>query len=205
MTPIPRPLTSPHLTPSSTCIYICIYIYLYSSPLCTAVTRDRMGRLLTFVARIVADQGAGTAVHGLGVDEHTALLLDASSGAARAVGVNTAYVCTPSHAPEVCVAGKPLTFKSEYYPSATRPLLLNCASVCVLATLQWRLSPYSKLPPVPLVDIHCVRLSGSSGDEYSFDTFQPLVGGVAYTNNITAGHYGDFPYGPGPTPIPDRA
>ncbi len=85
-----------------------------SVPDSTAVTRDRMGRMLTFVARIMADENVPAGgVHGVGVDEHTALLLDAATGDVQAVGVNTAYVCSPQHAAEVCSDGKPLTFRGN--------------------------------------------------------------------------------------------
>jgi cyanophycinase len=79
------------------------------------VTRDRMGRMLTFVARILQDNeytkntfantptnnNNTTIVRGVGVDEHTALLLDVTTGHVTAVGVSTAYVCTADHNPEV--------------------------------------------------------------------------------------------------------
>jgi cyanophycinase len=43
-------------------------------------TRDRMGRMLTFVARILEDDNNSTVARGVGVDEHTALLLDTLTG-----------------------------------------------------------------------------------------------------------------------------
>jgi cyanophycinase len=65
------------------------------------VSRDRLGRLLVFLARLHEDgrapQRGGSsplasmgAVGGIGVDEHTALLID-RSGVASIVGVGTAY------------------------------------------------------------------------------------------------------------------
>lgn len=71
-----------------------------------------MGRMLGFVARIRADtsDSAFPVVRGVGVDEHTALLLDVNTGKVSAVGVNTAYVCAASHDAEVCSSNKPLTF-----------------------------------------------------------------------------------------------
>lgn len=121
------------------------------------VTRDRMGRMLTFVARILEDNGESVApVRGVGVDEHTALLLNTSTGDIEAVGVGTAYVCTADHRAEICLQGKPLTFKN----------------------------------------VECTRLSAKQNDKFSFATFDQELGGVTYINNITAGHYGDFPYGP---------
>lgn len=56
-------------------------------------TRDRMGRLLTFVARTVQDGWA-------------------SVGAARGIGVGSAYFLSPTIAPTTCLPGQPLTFRN---------------------------------------------------------------------------------------------
>src|ERR1700733_2302846 len=69
--------------------------------------RGRMGRSLAFLARIVQDGWAQVA-HGIGIDETTAVLVEAD-GHARGVGKNSAYFMTLDHRPEVCVDGKPLT------------------------------------------------------------------------------------------------
>jgi cyanophycinase len=69
--------------------------------------RERMGRSLAFLARIVQD-GWAQEVHGIGIDETTAVLVEAD-GHARVVGKNSAYFMTLDHRPEVCVDGKPLT------------------------------------------------------------------------------------------------
>lgn len=74
------------------------------------VTRNRMGRMLTFLARDLQDDASMTLSRAVGVDEHTALLLNVTSGAVSAVGVGTAYVCTADHDPEVCKDSTPLTF-----------------------------------------------------------------------------------------------
>mmetsp|Transcript_10533 Transcript_10533/g.17712 ORF Transcript_10533/g.17712 Transcript_10533/m.17712 type:complete len:344 (+) Transcript_10533:23-1054(+) len=74
------------------------------------VTRNRMGRMLSFVARILQDDKTINLARGVGVDEHTALLLDVTTGDVQTVGVGTAYVCTATHDPEVCQPGVPLTF-----------------------------------------------------------------------------------------------
>ena len=71
--------------------------------------RERMGRSITFLARIVQD-GWAKEVHGIGIDETTAVLVDAE-GHARIVGQNSAYFMTLDHLPEVCVDGKPLTVR----------------------------------------------------------------------------------------------
>jgi len=74
------------------------------------VTRDRMGRMLTFVARTLTDNPTLPVVRGLGIDEHTALLLDVTTGDVQTVGVGTAYLCTPQHGPKTCVSKQPETF-----------------------------------------------------------------------------------------------
>lgn len=72
--------------------------------------RERMGRSIVFLARIVQDGWAKEA-HGIGIDETTAVLVDAD-GRARVVGGNSAYFMTLDHPPEVCVDGKPLTVRN---------------------------------------------------------------------------------------------
>jgi len=80
------------------------------------VTRDRMGRMLAFTARILKDQMYATAgaqislVRAIGIDEHTALLMEPTTGDAITVGFGTAYACSASHVPEVCEAKTALTF-----------------------------------------------------------------------------------------------
>lgn len=70
------------------------------------VTRDRMGRLLGFVARALTD---GAAAHplGIGIDEQTALLVD-RSGLATVAGVGAIYVVNPTAAPAQCIPGTAL-------------------------------------------------------------------------------------------------
>jgi cyanophycinase len=71
--------------------------------------RERMGRSIAFLARIVQDGWAQEA-HGIGVDETTAVLVEAD-GHAKVVGKNSAYFMTLDHRPEVCADGKPLTLR----------------------------------------------------------------------------------------------
>lgn len=74
-------------------------------------TRDRMGRLLTFLARIVQDRWATVeAARAIGVDVETALLIEA--GVATRVGVGSAYFLKPLIAPTVCQPRTPLTFRN---------------------------------------------------------------------------------------------
>jgi cyanophycinase len=73
------------------------------------VKRDRQGRLLSFMARILEDS-ASKDVRGIGIDERAAVLVE-PDGRARVIGTGqAAYFYHPAHAPEVCKAGEPLTF-----------------------------------------------------------------------------------------------
>ncbi len=69
--------------------------------------RERMGRSMAFMSRIVQD-GWAAKVRDIGIDETTAVLVE-GDGKARVVGENAAYFFTLDHKPEQCVAGKPLT------------------------------------------------------------------------------------------------
>jgi cyanophycinase len=76
--------------------------------------RNRMGRLLAFMARIkTQDAGSGAtpeqAIRGIGVEQGAAVLLD-PDGRATIVGVGAAYFVNAQDATGVCEAGKPLTF-----------------------------------------------------------------------------------------------
>jgi cyanophycinase len=72
--------------------------------------RERMGRSVAFMSRIVQDGWAEEA-HGIGIDETTAVLVDAD-GKATVVGKNAAYFMALKHKPERCVAGQPLTVRN---------------------------------------------------------------------------------------------
>jgi cyanophycinase-like exopeptidase len=73
--------------------------------------RDRMGRLVTFLARIVQDGWAAQA-SGIGVDEETALGVDPDGTVTLFTLSDTgsAYFLRTTRAPEVCEARTPLTF-----------------------------------------------------------------------------------------------
>lgn len=74
-------------------------------------SRDRMGRLLTFVARTIQDGWVGaSAARGIGVDVETALLVD--NGVATRVGVGSVYFLNPTIGPVTCVPKQPLTFRN---------------------------------------------------------------------------------------------
>ncbi len=74
-----------------------------------------MGRMITYLARIMKDIDAvpPSLSRGVGIDEHTALLLDVHNGNVQVVGVGTAYVCLTEHKAEVCESKTPLTFQSK--------------------------------------------------------------------------------------------
>ncbi|HEV7923653.1 MAG TPA: peptidase S51 [Thermoanaerobaculia bacterium] len=71
--------------------------------------RDRMGRLLVFIARAIHD-GQGKSFLGIGVSERTSLLVG-RDGTARVMGEGPVYLVLGDHKPEVCQRGKPLTFR----------------------------------------------------------------------------------------------
>jgi len=72
------------------------------------VTRDRFGRSVAFLARIIKDGWASSA-HGIGIDEATAMLVE-PTGAATRVGSGAVYFLTSNGVPQVCVSGSPLTY-----------------------------------------------------------------------------------------------
>jgi cyanophycinase len=72
------------------------------------VTRDRMGRTVTFLARIVKDGWAAQA-RGIAVEQGTTLAVE-PSGHVTFFGAGGAYFLRTAHAPEVCQKGSPLTF-----------------------------------------------------------------------------------------------
>ncbi|MGH9684013.1 MAG: cyanophycinase [Candidatus Acidiferrales bacterium] len=71
--------------------------------------RERMGRSMAFLARIVQD-GWAKKVHGIGIDETTAVLIG-GDGKATVSGKGSAYFFTLDHRPELCAPGKPLTVR----------------------------------------------------------------------------------------------
>ncbi|HND47175.1 MAG TPA: cyanophycinase, partial [Anaerolineales bacterium] len=74
------------------------------------VTRDRMGRLVTFLARIVND-GLATQAKGLGIDEETAVVVEAD-GSASILGNGAAYFLQTPGTPEVCLPKTDLTYRN---------------------------------------------------------------------------------------------
>jgi cyanophycinase len=70
--------------------------------------RDRMGRLLVFMARILQD-GWAKQVRSIAVEENVAVLLEAD-GAAKIVGEGSAYFLEAKTPPETCRKGEALRF-----------------------------------------------------------------------------------------------
>jgi cyanophycinase len=72
--------------------------------------RDRMGRSLGFLARIIKD-GWSSSPREIAIDEKSAVLVDAD-GKSTVVGSGKgAYFLRPTRPPEVCDADAPLTFR----------------------------------------------------------------------------------------------
>jgi cyanophycinase len=71
--------------------------------------RDRMGRLVTFLARIVNDGWAGQAL-GVGIDERTALTME-PNGVATVVGEGSVYFLKTPGVPQVCQPRTELTYQ----------------------------------------------------------------------------------------------
>jgi len=72
------------------------------------VKRDRLGRTLVFLARLVHD-GRARPASAIAVDEGNAVLLE-GDGAATLSGPGFPYFIRTTEAPRVCEAGKALTF-----------------------------------------------------------------------------------------------
>lgn len=74
------------------------------------MARNRLGRLIAFVARLAHEQGDAS-IAGIGVDENTALCID-ETGVGRIItdSGGSAWLVRPRHQPERIVRGRPLTF-----------------------------------------------------------------------------------------------
>jgi cyanophycinase len=72
------------------------------------VKRDRMGRLLVFMARVL-QEGWAKEVRAIAVDENSALLVEAD-GNSRVTGEGPVYLLEASKPPALCAYSQPLTF-----------------------------------------------------------------------------------------------
>lgn len=70
--------------------------------------RDRLGRLLVFMARILQDHWAPQ-IRAIAVDENAAILVE-PDGTSNAVGEGSIYFLEATQPPQVCLYGQPLTF-----------------------------------------------------------------------------------------------
>jgi cyanophycinase len=70
--------------------------------------RDRMGRLVGFLARIVEDGWAPSPI-GIGIDEETAIVAG-PDGQGKVLGSGSAYVLRSNGAQATCAPGKPLEY-----------------------------------------------------------------------------------------------
>lgn len=118
---------------------------------------------------------ASSVTRAVGIDEHTALLLDVTSGDVTAVGVGTAYLCSADRQATVCKEDTPLTFQGSAVAVA--------ASLC-----------FSKPLLLLFSDLSCVRLDPKSGDTFSFSSWSGA--GVSYPSNVVNGVFTNLPYGP---------
>jgi cyanophycinase len=71
--------------------------------------RDRMGRLVVFLARILED-GWASKVRAIAVEENAAVLLE-PDGSAKVIGGGPAYFLEASHRPDLCRRKTPLRFR----------------------------------------------------------------------------------------------
>ncbi len=71
--------------------------------------RDRQGRLISFMARMMKDWNY-TTVKGIGIDEQTAVCID-ETGMGKVFGINQAYFLQNENlGPETCISGTALTW-----------------------------------------------------------------------------------------------
>jgi cyanophycinase len=90
--------------------------FLQIAPLRSVITdshfssRDRLGRTLVFLARIL-QTGDSKIARGIGIDEHTAVLLQ-PDGSATVSGTGSAYFFEAATRASVIEAGKPLSIEN---------------------------------------------------------------------------------------------
>lgn len=72
--------------------------------------RDRMGRLIAFLARVIQD-GNASRVSAIATDEKTAFLME-PDGSGVVAGSGAAYFLRTPGPPEICKPNTPLTFKN---------------------------------------------------------------------------------------------
>jgi len=88
--------------------------------------RDRLGRLLVFMARILQD-GWAKQIRAIAVDENAALLVE-TDGSARAVGEGHIYFLEATQKPGLCAYRQPLTFAGIQVQRVASGKLFNIKS-----------------------------------------------------------------------------
>jgi cyanophycinase len=109
------------------------------------VTRDRMGRLSVFMARILAS-GDVKQIKGIGIDEQTSVLIE-PEGRSSIVGKGAAYFLYAATPAPVLKAGTPLSIH-DISVQKSRP---EAASTCTHGREPRRVTPstWSKTPSTP--------------------------------------------------------
>jgi cyanophycinase len=113
--------------------------------------RDRMGRLLVFMARILQDNPV-TSIRAIAVDEHTAVLVE-PDGRARIVGTGSAYFLQATEKASICRSGSPLTFHGV--------LVIKLQGGATFDTVTWRGAGTHYELSVERGDIHSTRTGGA--------------------------------------------
>jgi cyanophycinase len=90
------------------------------------VGRDRMGRLMGFLARIVQD-GWSPEAKGIGIDERTAIVVE-PNGAATIKGSGAVYFLRTPGRPEVCISRTALTYRNVAVYRAAGAATFNLAT-----------------------------------------------------------------------------
>jgi cyanophycinase len=91
------------------------------------VTRDRMGRSIAFLARLIADGWASPGVRDIGIDEHTAVLVR-PNGRATMAGSGAAYFLQANSTCEVCAPKVPLTIHNIAVQKVPQGATFNLAT-----------------------------------------------------------------------------
>jgi len=103
------------------------------------VKRDRMGRSLGFLARIIQD-GWSKNPREIAVDEKSAVLVE-GDGVSTVVGSGRgAYFMRPTKYPDVCLKGRPLTFREVSVYKVPRGAQFNLVSWTGVGGVSYSLS-----------------------------------------------------------------
>jgi cyanophycinase-like exopeptidase len=103
--------------------------------------RDRMGRSIAFLARLLADGLATGNARGIACDEATAVIIS-ESGEGRVISLNNniAYFLESTQPPTVCEPGVPLEFSSVNVIAVSNNGIFDLNSWSALAGREYQLS-----------------------------------------------------------------